>query len=183
MMPRQQRLEISADQQFLRSICNNLTLHLTFFLHLFWKFNNFQVSKILIRFHIHVISSISTIPTLHMNSSYSKLQVCNGRCMFIFNIWSSFTQFCQNKQTSYSSRCENIRLKILWALLSASLKAVVLNWGYTYPLGYQTPQQGVRSTNIFRHTRPENFKDVLSIVVSELCQKPNLESRPVQSFL
>jgi len=32
--------------------------------------------------------------------------------------------------------------------------------------GYQTPQQGVRSTNIFRHTRPENFKDLLSIVVS-----------------
>ena len=32
--------------------------------------------------------------------------------------------------------------------------------------GYQTPKQGVRSTNILRHTRPENFKDVLSIVVS-----------------
>jgi len=33
--------------------------------------------------------------------------------------------------------------------------------------GCQTPKQGVRSTNIFRHTRAENFKDVLSIAVSE----------------
>ena len=33
-------------------------------------------------------------------------------------------------------------------------------------MGYEAPKQGVRSTNIFRHTRPENFKDVLSIVVS-----------------
>jgi len=32
--------------------------------------------------------------------------------------------------------------------------------------GYQTPKQGVRSTNIFKHTRPENFKDMLSIVVN-----------------
>jgi len=32
--------------------------------------------------------------------------------------------------------------------------------------GCQTPKQGVRSTNIFRHTRPENFKDVLSVAVS-----------------
>ena len=34
--------------------------------------------------------------------------------------------------------------------------------------GYQTPLQRVRSTNIFRHTRPENFKDVLSIVLSSV---------------
>jgi len=34
------------------------------------------------------------------------------------------------------------------------------------PWGYQTPKQGVRRTNIFKHTRPENFKDMLSIVVS-----------------
>jgi len=43
--------------------------------------------------------------------------------------------------------------------------------------GYQTPKQGVRSTNIFRHTRPENFKDVLSIVGSAVnfvrCQTLN----------
>jgi len=45
---------------------------------------------------------------------------------------------------------------------------VVLNRGYTYPLGVPTPKQGVRSTNIFRHTRPENFNDVLSIVVSAI---------------
>ena len=37
--------------------------------------------------------------------------------------------------------------------------AVVLNKGYTYPLG-------VRSNKIFMYTRPENFKDVLSIIVS-----------------
>ena len=41
-----------------------------------------------------------------------------------------------------------------------------LTGGTRTPWGYQTPEQGVRSTNIFRHTRPENFKDVLSIVVS-----------------
>jgi len=34
------------------------------------------------------------------------------------------------------------------------------------PWGNQTPKQGVRRTNIFRHTCPENFKDVLSVVVS-----------------
>ena len=41
-----------------------------------------------------------------------------------------------------------------------------LTGGTRTPWGYQTPQQGVRSTNIIRHTRPENLKDVLSIVVS-----------------
>jgi len=41
-----------------------------------------------------------------------------------------------------------------------------LTGGTRTPWGYQSPQQGVRSTNIFRHIRPENFKDVLSIVVS-----------------
>jgi len=41
-----------------------------------------------------------------------------------------------------------------------------LTGGTRTPWGYQTPKQGVRSTKIFRHTRPENFKDVLSIVVS-----------------
>jgi len=45
-----------------------------------------------------------------------------------------------------------------WAFLMP--KPVVLN------RGYQTPKQGVRSTNIFKHTHPENFKDVLSIVVN-----------------
>jgi len=64
-----------------------------------------------------------------------------------------------------------------------------LTGGTRTPWGYQAPEQGVRSTNIFRHTRPENFKDVdcrlLSICCecSKLCQKPNLESRSVQSFL
>jgi len=36
------------------------------------------------------------------------------------------------------------------------------------PCGYETPKQGVQSTNIFRHTRPENFEDVLSIVVGSV---------------
>jgi len=47
-----------------------------------------------------------------------------------------------------------------------TLKQWFLTGGIRTPWGYQTPQKGVRSTNIFRHTRPENFKDVLSIVVS-----------------
>ena len=42
---------------------------------------------------------------------------------------------------------------------------------------------GVRSTKSFRHTRPENCKDVLSIVVGAVnFMRPNLESRPDQSF-
>ena len=41
-----------------------------------------------------------------------------------------------------------------------------LTGGARTPWGYQTPKQGVRSTNVFRHTRPENFNDALSIVVS-----------------
>jgi len=45
--------------------------------------------------------------------------------------------------------------------LTGRFKAVVLKRGYTYPMG-------IRSTKIFRHTCPENFKDVLSIVVSEV---------------
>jgi len=45
-------------------------------------------------------------------------------------------------------------------------KAVILNRGYTYPLGYVAPKQGVRSVTIFRNTRPEHLKKVMSIVVS-----------------
>ena len=41
-----------------------------------------------------------------------------------------------------------------------------LTGGTRTPWWYQTPKQGVRSTNIFKHTRPENCKDMLSIVVS-----------------
>ena len=47
-----------------------------------------------------------------------------------------------------------------------SLNQWFLTGGTRTSWGYQTPQQGVRSTSIFRHTCPENFKDVLSIVVS-----------------
>ena len=43
---------------------------------------------------------------------------------------------------------------------------MVLNRGYMYPLGVPITETGVRSTNIFRHTRPENSCDVLSIVAS-----------------
>jgi len=61
----------------------------------------------------------------------------------------------------------------IWIELPGSAIASILTlaqWfltgGTRIPWGYQTPQQGVRSTNIFRHLRPENFEDVLSIVVS-----------------
>jgi len=47
-----------------------------------------------------------------------------------------------------------------------SLQQWFLTGGTRTPWGYQTPKQGVRCTYIFRHTHPENFKDVLSIVVS-----------------
>jgi len=47
-----------------------------------------------------------------------------------------------------------------------SLVQWFLTGGTRTPWVYQTPKQKVRSTNIFRYTRPENFKDVLSIVVS-----------------
>jgi len=57
------------------------------------------------------------------------------------------------------SLCTQIKNKV-------QLDQWFLTGGTRTPWGYQTPKQGVRSTNIFRHTRLENFKDALSIVVS-----------------
>jgi len=57
-------------------------------------------------------------------------------------------------------------------------RPVILNCGCTYPLG-------VRNTKIVRDARPENKKNVLSIVVSAVNfhQKPWRESPSVLSFL
>jgi len=46
-----------------------------------------------------------------------------------------------------------------FSLIFVSQRQWFLTGGTRTPWWYQTPKRGVWSTNIFRHTSPENFKD------------------------
>jgi len=63
--------------------------------------------------------------------------------------------------------------------------AVVLNRGCTYPLGVpNTATGGTKHQHFYAYTPWKFWRCVVDCCeCSKLCQKPNLESRPVQSFL
>jgi len=115
-----------------------------------------------------------------MHTQWSCRRMCKN---VVLKIQSPFESFISVQTVAGVFLCGscilgNVKFSLVQLGLSISSRHLVPSWktvclaqrfltgGTRTPWGYQTPQQGVRSTNIFRHTRPENFKDVLSIVVS-----------------